>query len=483
MKILHISIVVISLVAIFFGMQYVYAQNVMGGGPAVAITLDSPEQVKSDMVSRNHVDHPLLIHSTNINDTVYPLGPDFGLSSPLKQFKSGIKPSDITCQVGLQPIIKAEDGSPACVKPDTVQILIKRGWATSTADLKPWVKIDIPSLNDTYVVNQPISFSVTVKGFGNYPCVSPQIKIHDDKNPNVPVFQDNGSTMSCPSLRTDDNYSFDFPGNNSQYVIILNKTGDYTMTISYGDNSVQKYFSIVLPSNQASMTILENNAGVVLLKNQAYYFETPNYTNDAYAHPVQVSFHDVLFTLFPTGFRGGLPARCGVQYYWADAKFPDDTSESLHIFAGPDCPVPPLPDSFSKHANPQAGLTYYAGKMKLLVSTGSQNDSSTERIRIIPEYPITTGINKNGTITQSETIEILFDNFKQNLPLVIQISNPHGGIYKVDTIPPSDIQSDGFYKYQIYIKGNESDMGKYNVVITHGNATASTSAYLSDAVP
>ncbi|MDE1813832.1 MAG: hypothetical protein KGH87_00890 [Thaumarchaeota archaeon] len=90
MKILHMSLVTISLVAVFFGMQYVYAQNVMGGGPTVTITLD-----------------------------------------PLKQFKSGIAAQDVTCKQNLQLVIKSEDGSPACVKLDAAYMLIKRGWAAS----------------------------------------------------------------------------------------------------------------------------------------------------------------------------------------------------------------------------------------------------------------------------------------------------------------------------------------------------------------
>ncbi len=49
--------------------------------------------------------------------------------SPLKQFKSGIPATKVTCNQGLQLILKAEDGSPACVKSDTAQKLIKRGWA------------------------------------------------------------------------------------------------------------------------------------------------------------------------------------------------------------------------------------------------------------------------------------------------------------------------------------------------------------------
>ena len=48
--------------------------------------------------------------------------------SPLKQFKSGIVANDVKCGQGLQLVIKAEDGFPACVKPDTAKKLLERGW-------------------------------------------------------------------------------------------------------------------------------------------------------------------------------------------------------------------------------------------------------------------------------------------------------------------------------------------------------------------
>ncbi|MHB8602597.1 MAG: Hint domain-containing protein [Nitrosotalea sp.] len=53
------------------------------------------------------------------------------ISSPLKQFKSGIAAQDVTCNNGLQLVIKSEDNSPACVTPDTASKLVIRGWAKS----------------------------------------------------------------------------------------------------------------------------------------------------------------------------------------------------------------------------------------------------------------------------------------------------------------------------------------------------------------
>lgn len=49
--------------------------------------------------------------------------------SPLEQFKTGTPVSNVKCNDDLQLVIKAEDGSPACVKPNATNILIERGWA------------------------------------------------------------------------------------------------------------------------------------------------------------------------------------------------------------------------------------------------------------------------------------------------------------------------------------------------------------------
>lgn len=47
---------------------------------------------------------------------------------PLEQVKSGIHANEIQCKQGFVLVIKAEDGSPACVYSQVAQILIQRGW-------------------------------------------------------------------------------------------------------------------------------------------------------------------------------------------------------------------------------------------------------------------------------------------------------------------------------------------------------------------
>jgi len=52
--------------------------------------------------------------------------------SPLKQIKSGVSVDNVQCDADLVLVIKTKDGSPACVKSDTVTKLFVRGWAQST---------------------------------------------------------------------------------------------------------------------------------------------------------------------------------------------------------------------------------------------------------------------------------------------------------------------------------------------------------------
>jgi hypothetical protein len=50
--------------------------------------------------------------------------------SPIKQLAAGIQYSDVQCRDGFELVVKTTSGHPFCVKPESVEKLIERGWAT-----------------------------------------------------------------------------------------------------------------------------------------------------------------------------------------------------------------------------------------------------------------------------------------------------------------------------------------------------------------
>jgi hypothetical protein len=52
-----------------------------------------------------------------------------GTIAPRQQFIVGVAAEDVVCKEGLYLIIKSSNDNPACVKLETKQILIERGWA------------------------------------------------------------------------------------------------------------------------------------------------------------------------------------------------------------------------------------------------------------------------------------------------------------------------------------------------------------------
>ncbi len=50
------------------------------------------------------------------------------LQSPLEQFRTGVEPGNVQCNTDFVPIFKIEDGTYACVQPQTKIQLLKRGW-------------------------------------------------------------------------------------------------------------------------------------------------------------------------------------------------------------------------------------------------------------------------------------------------------------------------------------------------------------------
>lgn len=83
--------------------------------------------------------------------------------SPLKQFKSGITAKDVKCKQDLSLVFKLEDGTPACVKPDTGTQLLKRGWGT---DLEV-IKVKNANASVAYGIDNGSILSVTAYGLSS----------------------------------------------------------------------------------------------------------------------------------------------------------------------------------------------------------------------------------------------------------------------------------------------------------------------------
>ncbi len=156
--------------------------------------------------------------------------------SPLKQFKSGIAANNIKCDNGLSLVIKAEDNSPACVKPDTAQKLTEGGWALT--------RLTINGLKEIYGVGEKIDFMIDFQGLLHY-CDYPHVLVLDSNQNIVWKSQDvNSMCVSAPfSPLPYVNQNFDL---NSGYggPIMINKAGNYTVKVSLYSSSVEKGFIV-----------------------------------------------------------------------------------------------------------------------------------------------------------------------------------------------------------------------------------------------
>ncbi len=65
---------------------------------------------------------------TNLDYGKYPV--TIPIDSPLMQYRLGIQAEDVKCKEGLDLILKSKSGEPVCLKPQTAQKLVERGWGT-----------------------------------------------------------------------------------------------------------------------------------------------------------------------------------------------------------------------------------------------------------------------------------------------------------------------------------------------------------------
>jgi thiol-disulfide isomerase/thioredoxin len=86
------------------------------------------------------------------------------MDSPLKQIKHGVLVHDVKCKTGFTLILKSSDGSPACVKNSSVNVLVMRGWAMSEESM---MKIMNQNMTSTqHMMNQTMANGTMKKGKG-----------------------------------------------------------------------------------------------------------------------------------------------------------------------------------------------------------------------------------------------------------------------------------------------------------------------------
>jgi hypothetical protein len=114
-----------------------------------------------------------------------------GLMAPLFQVRSGIKATDVICKSNFQLILKAIDGSPACVRPESVNHLIQMGWARQASyyhDMHVQPKITLNDYayggidtdsNTTVSINNNVYYQTTISYSAYNLPQNMQLKFHN----------------------------------------------------------------------------------------------------------------------------------------------------------------------------------------------------------------------------------------------------------------------------------------------------------------
>jgi hypothetical protein len=157
--------------------------------------------------------------------------------SPLEQLKSGVKAQDVKCEQGFQLILKAEDHSPACVQQGNAEKLVARGWAQNL--------LSILQPKNTYATGERIDLTIDFKGLVHDSCSQPHVTILDS-NQSV-VWQNKEYPQLCISSPFGSSYYIDKTFNLLSDLggpVIINQAGNYTIKVSFYDQSLEKHFSV-----------------------------------------------------------------------------------------------------------------------------------------------------------------------------------------------------------------------------------------------
>ena len=94
----------------------------------------SSDQTPEEQTSENQTSgEPMSQNNTMTEESMTQEQTMMETKSPKKQMDDGVAPNDVVCKEGLELLIKTSDGSAACVKSSSIQVLIARGWGSTPA--------------------------------------------------------------------------------------------------------------------------------------------------------------------------------------------------------------------------------------------------------------------------------------------------------------------------------------------------------------
>lgn len=113
-------------------------------------------------------------------------------TSPLKQLKSGIPLEKIQCKEGLELVFKSNDSYPVCVKPETKEKLIQRGWGKNYEDK---VTIENYKIDCNYQMNPYQEYECFKNAYSNCQIATVNPKIYTMEGD--PVYTNLTITPDC----------------------------------------------------------------------------------------------------------------------------------------------------------------------------------------------------------------------------------------------------------------------------------------------
>ncbi|NHH97465.1 hypothetical protein DYY66_2131 [Candidatus Nitrosotalea sp. FS] len=159
------------------------------------------------------------------------------VSSPLEQLRFGIDSHNVVCKQNLQLVMKSEDGSPACIRSDTVSKLVERGWIKLRFATGIAINSYTPISNETE--DQTVKI-VEIKMVPPYTPGGPVIQLTIQNVGTTPI------TNLNAILETNHNYTFNFKSITSSTPLISgNSRSDTTMLVGGGFQTESTYSLII----------------------------------------------------------------------------------------------------------------------------------------------------------------------------------------------------------------------------------------------